>query len=263
MLRMNNKFSKAELAAKRVLEECGLDDPSEYSVGDIILGRGAYYEEKPLQGKEGEIVSVAGRSFISINSNIRFESKKRFAAAHELGHYELHQGLANIAFDTEYELLNWYKAGPQETEANEFAAEFLMPSDAFYNECKAKRFSPQVIDHLAARFRVSKTAAILQFVKRGNHPVCIVYCQNNKMLWWKTSQDFQYFLEFNYNQAPSTGSVAYEIFTGGQMDSEKQQVIWKSDWFRMGKDEFKDPEFYEYCLHVKSLNYTISVIWER
>ena len=257
-----NKFSKAELAAKRVLEDCGLEDPTGYPIGDIILGQGAYYEEKPLQGKEGEIVSVTGRSIITINANIKFESKKRFAAAHELGHYELHQGLATIAFDTEYELLNWYKAGPQETEANEFAAEFLMPSEVFYKECKTKRFGPSVIEHLAERFQVSKTAAILKFVKRGNHPVCIVYCQDNKMKWWKASHDFRYFLEFSHNQCPPTGSVAYEVFTKGQSDREKQQSIWKSDWFRMSKDEFKDPPFYEYCLYVKSLDYSISIIWE-
>ncbi|RZK32436.1 MAG: ImmA/IrrE family metallo-endopeptidase, partial [Hymenobacter sp.] len=122
---MQTKFSKAELAAKRVLDECGLDDPTVLSLPDIILGRGAYYEEKALRGKEGEIVSVADSSIVTVNSEILFEPKKRFVAAHELGHYEMHKGLANVTFDTEEELINWYKAGTQETEANEFAAEFL------------------------------------------------------------------------------------------------------------------------------------------
>jgi len=261
---MNNKYSKAELTAKRVLEDCGIDDPTELPISDIIMGRGAYYEEKPLNGKEGEIVSVNSRSVITINSNITFEPKKRFAAAHELGHYEMHNDLDNITFDSEYELINWYKAGPQEAEANEFASEFLMPSEQFYKECNFKKFGPHVIEHLSHRFQVSKTAAILKFVNRGNHPVCVVYCKDNKMKWWKSSYDFRHYLEFSYDSNPPTGSVAYEIFTKNKtyFNDEQKQQIWKSDWFRMRQNEENDPVFYEYCLHVKSFNYTISIIWE-
>ena len=260
---MNNKYSKAELIARKVLSDCGLDDPTELPLSDIILGRGAYYEEKPLIGKEGEIVSAGGHSMITVNSDITFETKKRFAAAHELGHYEMHRNLTPIIFDTEYDLINWYKAGSQETEANEFASEFLMPSETFYKECRSKRFGPHVIEHLAERFLVSKTAAILKFVKRGNHPVCVVYCKDNKMKWWKSSYDFRPFIEFEYDKNPPTGSVAYEVFTKGKvyLNDERQQQIYKSDWFRMRDDE-QDSNFYEYCLHAKSFNYTISIIWE-
>ncbi|MFD2574625.1 ImmA/IrrE family metallo-endopeptidase [Spirosoma soli] len=260
---MNNKFTKAELVAKLVLDECGLDDPTEVTLKNIILGRKAYYEEAPLTGKEGEIVSVGNRSIITINSNIIYETKKRFASAHELGHFEMHRTLSPVFTDTEYDLINWYKSGPQEIEANEFAAEFLMPTDFFYKECIFRKFGPHVIDHLANRFQVSKTAAILKFVKRGNHPVCIVYCKNNKMKWWKSSYDFRYFLEFKFDECPPTGSVAYECFTKGvtySMNEQKQQ-IWKSDWFRMRDDE-QDSTFYEYCLFAKSYDYTISIIWE-
>ena len=58
---MNYKFSKAELAAKQVLEECGLDDPTQFPLEEIILGRKAFYKETPLEGKDGEIVSFHGK----------------------------------------------------------------------------------------------------------------------------------------------------------------------------------------------------------
>ncbi len=58
---MDFKFTKSEKIAQKVLEESGLDDPTEFPIEDIILGRNAFYEEKQLFGKEGEIVSVAGR----------------------------------------------------------------------------------------------------------------------------------------------------------------------------------------------------------
>jgi hypothetical protein len=259
------KLSKPEMKAKKVLEECGLDDPTELPIADIILGRNAFYEEKPLVGKDGEIIALGGKSMITVNADIVFESRKRFAAAHELGHHEMHQGIKPMFSDTDYDLANWFRAGPQEMEANEFAAEFLMPCVAFYKECERKTFGPEVIEHLAKRFQVSKTAAILKFVKAGNHPVCIVFCKNNKMKWFKSSEGFPYFVEFEYDRNPPTGSVAYELFTTNKVytGDERKQDIWKSDWFRMRNDDDPDTRFFEYCLHAKSFNYTVSIMWEK
>jgi Zn-dependent peptidase ImmA (M78 family) len=259
------KYSKAELIAKKVLDECGLDDPIEIPLNEIILSRKAFYEEVPLDGKDGEIISYHGKSIIQVNSKIPYKSRKRFAAAHELGHYEMHRNLQPVFSDTEEDMLNWYKAGPHEMEANEFAAEFLMPSEVFYKECERRKFGPDVIEHLSDRFLVSKTAAILKFVKRGNHPVVVVYCKDNKMKWWKSSDGFRYFLEFERDAPAPSGSVAYELFSTKKIytgDESKQQV-WKSDWFRMRNDDDPDSPFFEYCLFVKSFNYSISVIWEK
>lgn len=261
----NFKYTKSELVARKVLEECGLDDPTEFPISEIILGRSAFYEEHPLDGKEGEIVSVDGRSIITINSNISFNTKKRFAAAHELGHFEMHRDLRPIFSDTEADLLSWYQGGEHEIEANEFAAEFLMPSEIFYRECFKKKFGPKVIEELAKRFQVSKTAAILKFVKRGNHPVFIVYCKDNKMKWFKYSEDWQYFSLFQKDQPPPSGTVASELFTTKKVypNDELEQQIWKFDWFKPKYRDEEDTRFYEYCLFAKSYNYSISVIWEK
>lgn len=261
---MTFNYSHTEGIARKVLDECGINDPTELPLEEIILGRKAFYEEQALEGKDGEIVSLGGRSIITVNSNIPFVTRKRFAAAHELGHYEMHRNLYPVFSDTEEDLMNWYKAGPQEMEANEFAAEFLMPSEVFFKECLGKKFGPDVIEHLANRFQVSKTAAILKFVKRGNHPVVVVFSKNDKMKWFKPSTDFRYFLEFERDKDLPTGSVAHELFTTSKtyVGNERKQPIWKSDWFRM-KDDERDTAFFEYCLHARSFNYTISIIWEK
>ena len=46
---MDFKYSKAELVAKKVLDECGLDNPTEFPISKIILGRKAFYEEVPFE----------------------------------------------------------------------------------------------------------------------------------------------------------------------------------------------------------------------
>ena len=257
-------YTKAETAARQILTNCGLDDPTGVPLQTIILSQKAFYEEVPLDGKEGEIVSVNGKSIISINSNITFEGKKRFATAHELGHFVLHRNLLPVFSDTEEELMNWYQAGPHELEANQFAAEFLMPSHIFHKECERKKFGPEVIEHLARRFIVSKTAAILKFVARGNHPVFVIFCKNGLMKWWKKSDDFYPFCNFRHNAPPPSGSVAAEIFSKKKtyFNDEAKQEIWKSDWFEL-KDDENDSKFFEYCLFSPSYNYTISVVWQR
>ena len=261
---MDFKYSRAELIAKKILNECGLDNPTEIPLSEIILGRGAFYEELPLGGKEGEIVSVNNRSLITVNSKISFIGKKRFVAAHELGHYEMHRNIQPIFSDTDEDLINWFKGGSQEKEANEFAAEFLMPSKLFYKECQGKVFGPEIIESLSDKFQVSKTVAILKFLRRGNHPVFIVYCKEGKMKWWKKSEDFYHYSLFEYDTPPPTGTVAYEVFNSGKayFGEDAQQEIWKSDWFKMKVDE-EDTIFYEYCLYARTWGYTISVIWEE
>lgn len=261
---MNFNFSQSELKARLILEECGLNDPTELPLSDIIMGRGAFYEELPLEGKEGEIVSANERSIITVNSNITYPTKKRFVAAHELGHYEMHRNIRPVFADTEEELMSWFKGGPQEVEANEFASEFLMPSELFYKECERKKFEPKVIEQLANRFQVSKTVTILSFLKRGNHPIFVVYCKDGKMKWWKKSTDFFHYSLFQYNEPPPTGTVAYEVFSKGKAyyGEEAKQDIWKSDWFEMRGNE-QDSRFYEYCLYARTWNYSLSVIWQR
>lgn len=257
-------YSKAENAARSVLESCGIDDPTSVPLKTIILSQKAFYEEVPLDGKEGEIVSVGGKSIISVNSNILYEGKKRFATAHELGHFILHRDILPVFSDTEEQLMSWYQDGPHEQEANQFASEFLMPSHIFYRECERKKFGPEVIAHLADRFIVSKTAAILKFAIRGNHPVFIVYCKDGLMKWWKKSNDFYPFCKFKKDVPPPPGTVAAEIFQKKRayIGDEAKQEIWKSDWFEL-KDDESDSKFFEYCLYVPSYNFSISVIWQR
>lgn len=251
------------MAAQKVLNECGLCDPTDIGMKTIILGRRAFYNEQPMIGKDGDIVSFGSRSIITINSNITFDTRKRFAAAHELGHYEMHRNLRPVFLDTEYDLLNWYRGGPHEIEANEFAAELLMPSFVFHGECKGK-FEPKMIDHLAARFQVSKTAAILKFVQRGTYPAFAVFCRKNQMKWWKKSHDCYNFLAFKKDAPPPPNTVAAEVFAGKKSytGDEAKQDIWKSDWFEM-KEKERDTAFFEYCMVIPSMNSTLSLIWQK
>lgn len=261
-------MSKAVSAVQKLYFECGITDPLELPIETIIKSKNILIKEEEIDGADGRILMKEDSGIITINSNISFYPRKRFILAHELGHFELHRHLKKGFTDND-ETLN-HSSQPyfsqEEIEANEFAAEFLMPTEMFAKECKGKVFNYKVIEHLAAKFEVSKTAAILKFLKKGNgnHPIFVVCCQDNKMKWFKKSDDWWYYSQFKKDSPPPSGSVAFEVFKKGisYYGEESTQQIWKSDWFEMKGDE-PDSKFYEYCLFVPSFNYMISVIWEK
>ena len=258
-------MSRPAAIAKNLLAECGIVDPIQMPIEVIVRSKNIILKEEDIGGSDGRILIVGDAAVITINSKISFDPKKRFAIAHELGHFLLHRDKGKLFNDDEVSLAQWYHNNyiAEEIEANEFASELLMPSELFSEECKDKVFNPSVVDYLAERFRVSKTAAILKFVEYGNYPVCIVYCGDKKMKWWKRSKDFHYYLKFESNQPPPSGSVADELFTTETVyygDGRRQEVF-KSIWFDLDRDE-QDKMMYEFCLHATSYNYTLSVIWE-
>lgn len=266
---------KPGVAARKVLNDCGIDSIQSLTtvkLKDIIQSRGAFYEEINLDRKDGRIVTYENRSVISIDKSITDPGKKRFTSAHELGHFELHKDLT-IAADSLYELYNWYQAGSHEKEANAFASELLMPSDLFKSECAGKKFGPELIDHLSNTFIVSPTAAILKFVKAGNHPICVFCSKGNKVKWWQMSDDMwsmahdfvegwdRYVSRLATELPPPPDSVAGQLMTArGNQSIERVQEIEKSTWFLTHEDD--NPPMYEYCNYIPAYNFALSVVWE-
>lgn len=93
-------------------------------------------------------------------------TRQRFTLAHELGHYILHRERIGIGEKIEDKmLLRTESFGVQvEEEANEFAAELLMPAQEF---TALIRSSDGKIDKIAAFFGVSLAAARYRATKLG------------------------------------------------------------------------------------------------
>lgn len=108
-----------------------------------------------------------GTAVIGVNSTQSF-TRQRFTIAHEIGHFDLHQG--RQAFVDHAVRVNnrdgrsALAVDPEEIQANTFAAELLMPEQAVRSEFvrllgRARPSSvEQVVDQLADRFHVSMQA---------------------------------------------------------------------------------------------------------
>lgn len=80
---------------------------------------------------DGELKERFGTDrIISVNEH-ETNKRRRFTVAHELGHYLFDFDPNNIQFYNAFERDHVGEASPRENLANRFAAELLMPADAF------------------------------------------------------------------------------------------------------------------------------------
>ena len=147
--------------ARKLLKEAKLDSPpiSLQKLGDYLKTK----YDLELRGirdfsdkTSGATVTVDGNPTIAFNKNHRW-CRRRFTIAHEIGHYMMKTGHENIepALDGTDSI---------EVEANEFAAELLMPLKEFKKDCKNGITS---IDEIAEKYQVSKEAAGWRLVHSG------------------------------------------------------------------------------------------------
>lgn len=262
-------MSKAIATARRILDECGIEDATEIPLELLVAGRGATLLETPMKNADGRIVHGKYRSIIKINSNIPYEGRKRFATAHELGHFELHK---DYPIHNDSKSLDWFddalkklKAGKQEFEANEFATELLMPKNVFLKEAQYKPFSPDLLRSLAERFKTSITSVAYRYRECNLHPICLFFMSDGIVKYWKKSNDFKLWIPDCNKLPPPSDSVAMEYIENDYQHiykkEELQQDILKSTWFEVGENQ-ADSLFYEYCIVTKDYKTILSVIWE-
>lgn len=264
---MNRKGSNR---AKQLLKDIGCDDITDFSMKLLVSGLGGTLIEERLKGSDGKIVRGRSKTLIKVNSEIPYESKKRFTIAHEIGHLLMHKKLDVHSENSN--TLNWFnstekqlKKGIQEWEANDFAAELLMPEKVFISEAIGKPFSPDLIKYLSVRFKTSITSTVFRYMQLDLHPIFIAFMYNSLVKYWDKSSSLYVWVKNISKLSPPSDSVALEyinsnydfIYTG----KDKTQPISKSTWFELKENE-EDSDFYEYCIPTKQYKTVISVVWE-
>ena len=116
-----------------------------------------------------------GRFHITINA-LDPPTRQRFTLAHELGHYMLHQRLVGDGVDDDKAYRSTHRGkyhntliGPQEeTEANKFAANLLMPKDLIVAEWSK---DGATLQSMAVLFQVSEQAMSIRLGLQGRETV--------------------------------------------------------------------------------------------
>ena len=169
------RVNRAQQAATRLLDEYG---PQSLPIDVYALARcHAHVEERTLASTDlsGALIPIEGNRWVILVNKAHAPVRRRFTVAHELGHLLLHHYRVPHA-DRGFKFrdaLSSTGTAFEEIEANQFAAELLMPRRLLLEAIRDrlvghaasdeedKEFD-ELVDELAKRFKVSRQAMAIR-----------------------------------------------------------------------------------------------------
>ena len=143
-------------------------------------------ETRPLDSLDGALVRTGEKTWCAVvNENIRNVGRRNFTIAHEVGHFIGHRHLQNN-FEDSAEQLHDFAGDPLEKEANEFAAQLLMPQDIIRPYAR-KNFDIPSLENVTTELAVSKQAAGLRWVNVSTKLVGFVVSRDGFVIWGRAS----------------------------------------------------------------------------
>lgn len=135
----------------------------DFDIANVVSSLNGHISSNPFCDYEARVIKSSNKSFtIELDTNCS-SKRERFSIAHELGHLFLHmkflidsEAWDNIEIGTSHARNSTTPYSRLESEANEFAAAFLMPKDRFISiaeETSDGKFYN--MDKIANHFKVS------------------------------------------------------------------------------------------------------------
>jgi len=147
----------------RVAKSNGLET-SPLDIESLIRLCGVGLRKYPMDNeRSGYLRLDEGRWVIGVNS-LHHPKRQRFTMAHELGHYFLHRNQSNNIEDTVLFRDSSFGGGGIEYEANEFAADLLMPEEEFSRLVVERK---GVVADISEAFQVSSLAVTVRAKQLG------------------------------------------------------------------------------------------------
>lgn len=261
-----NVLAKAN--ADKLLKNLYIDSPGKLDLESIAGIDNLFIEERNLAGKEGELVLKDGLGVISIDSKIAEPGQKRFTIAHELGHYynEAVPGFRNGQSDFYFscsgeDIRSIYNKNINEVNANNFAAELLMPEEWFKKFTTGKKFDKKLLSETAGYFSTSLSATALRYAEAGNHPTAVVMSKDGKVKWVKVNSYFP-FKFIRTGSEVSSLSYSFEFYKDKPIPDEPELILsdaWFAEDFKYKKDYF----LFEQNIPMYRYNAVLTILWEK
>jgi Zn-dependent peptidase ImmA (M78 family) len=213
--------------------------------------------ERDLAGCDGALLrsAVDSRGIIVVKSSIREFGRKRFTIGHEIGHLVLHGASAACAHS---EVGNWSRTAKQtEKEADEFAAELLMPTKEIGAVINSSAPSLQIIQGVAREYEASLSACAWRYCDVVDVPCAVVWSTNEIIQWSRKSDSFRYFLQRNV-EVPQA-SYAMAAFKGKKLPGDPEPVA-AHEWIESPRLH-DGAEIWEQSLLLPSYESVMTLLW--
>jgi hypothetical protein len=171
---------------RRFGNDCGKRLP------DVVRKIGLEVVYRPAESYEGALLRIKGvpRGYVVINSGIQEDSRQRFTLAHEVAHFLLPEQQELSSPCQKEKIENWNeKLYRPEFDANQFAAEILMPRELVHTYLRAEP-TMESVRSIAQLCGTSLTASAFRLTTLTSFRAAVVWSQKRRVGWYKSSAEF-------------------------------------------------------------------------
>jgi hypothetical protein len=217
--------------------------------------------EVDVDGFDGVLIRAEGVPFgaIAVRSAMREEGRKNFTIAHEIGHFVLpgHENCGGVCLSSD--IANWSDAAREkEREADEFAAELIVPTSYAQPRFMSARPSLQLISEIARDCRVSLSATAWRYCDLVTYACAIVWSADGKIVWSKASTEFGFYIR--RGKILEKGTLAYAAFDAAETTIDTAQSVGADLWLE--NDYLDDSaEIWEQSFFLRNYNSVLSLLW--
>ena len=187
---IDSEMQISELLAGVLIERLGVRAKPDLPA--IASRLGMKIREVDSEGFDGALVRAPGHrgGVIAVKASLLDETRKRFVVAHEIGHFVL-PGHGAMEVCSANHLETWGLTVPKtELEANEFAAELLLPTK-HVRETLAQRFPDlSAVRRIASEYETSLTTTTRKFLRVTDHACAMVWSTAGQIVWSERSEAF-------------------------------------------------------------------------
>lgn len=198
-----------------------LDNNKEVNIFQLVEKMNIKYIEANIgEGILGACKSIGLKRLIVVDPNIEYLPQKRFTIAHEIGHLLMHQGNHRCVVSMFDE--GKTKSGI-ESEANEFASEFLMPQNILKNYLKTQDITLDLIKKISDNYNTSFSPVAISLLRDSDDEVAVFFHDGEKIEWSMKTNEMRYEIENAYRGSQVTNKA---ISTKGRAEGKVDAEIW-------------------------------------
>lgn len=217
--------------------------------------------EVEVDGFDGALIRARNLPIgaILVRKSIPERGRKYFTIAHEIGHFILH---GHDQACTSSEIGYWSDGATEknlEREANEFAAELLMPTERVEHIAKSDAPSIDLIERIARDFGTSLSAAALRYCEVTQEKCAVVWSKEGVIQWAGRSAAFPFFIPKDKPVEPGTLAA---IRFAGEMSPYCRKTVPASLW-TTAPDVGEGAELEEESRALPQYHSVMSLLWIR
>ena len=176
-----NKSDAGALAAYNLRKDLAIDikQPVNLDVVTERLSIRVTYRDLGA-GIEGACKSLGAKRLVVLKPNLESIQKERFTLAHEIGHLLIHHNsyLCKSDFFSTYRTQN-----EKEQEANDFAAELLLPQKAVVNILGKHDLTFSLIQKVADTYQTSISVAAIRLMQLFQDDAVLLFHDGTRIIW--------------------------------------------------------------------------------